>query len=127
MTKTNEDYIREAVELAEGWTLRGNDLDVKRRSTGIMYNSYGFDFDTIGQFEIDALALQLARQVDALEGVELTQDRSKSEVYDFRTKSGLDYYAERTPVLHDEEEPNRAMNIIRAVVDSKVLTKGSKP
>ena len=114
--KTNEDYIREAVELADGWELY----------IGIYGDECAHDASRVmmGKLErqvvIDALAMQLARQVDAL------ADMDNGPVLDSEfsgccliVAGSDDWHAgdcKAGPAKND-----RAMNIIRAVVDSGVL------
>lgn len=100
----NEDYIRKAVELADGWSMSSNYVN---SPTGFQ------DHGECSQEIKDALAAQLVRQVD--------------ETGDIR----VDIYRDATQVFYegptDEEMLDysgghgRTMNTIKAIVDSGVL------
>ncbi len=102
---TDSDYIRAAVELAEGWTAEPSRICV---------NNAVFYIDLAdGQWVIDALAAQLVRQVDAAPkihfesgGVGQVNVWRESEPWNRRTHA---------------EGPDRTMNTIKAIVDSGVL------
>ena len=112
---TDQDYIRKAIELADGWepvdaiaggmymvivTLPGEDGEFKVRIR---------DFTGLW---LDALVAQLVRQVDALAG----------ERYVWLT-----VYRTQTDLASPDKEniwqkgPDRTMNTIKAIVDSEVL------
>ena len=102
------DYIRKAVELADGWIIHG--------LTGFSTPQSGDDaaLDDIGnmtQMEKDALAAQLARQVDATSDAEIEVYRGVTSVWHSKLKN------KRTDIRGQD----RAMNTIKSVVDSKVL------
>jgi len=117
----DQDYIRKAVELADGWRL-SNDKEPliyldDGTSDGISFMSWSYP-----QFMLDALAAQLVRQVDALPGNE-----------DITRQCILGIWAESTSVIdlkgypHNEtliesDDTDRTMNTIKAVVDSGVLS-----
>ena len=89
------DYIKKAVELADGFSF--NDKDAY------------FSTDELGCMWLDALAAQLVRQVDALGTVTLN-------IYDRGTEVGKSGQPWATGIAHD-----RTMNTIKAIVDSGVL------
>ena len=113
------DYIRKAVELADGWdtTRMGN----QRIKVFAPHGEGGeHPLTDIGyidqQHVIDALAAQLVRQVDALNSdVNVFIYRKLTEVGNPTNCCGV------WPVLGESEGPDRTMNTIRAIVDSGVL------
>jgi len=115
---TDQDYIKAAGELADGWTLSKDDhLEVRRKSMGIMFDAYGYDFDSLGDFELDALAAQLVSQVDK---------SGRGRFYSVPGAAELQW-EHSTPVqlIHSYVKgDDRAMNSIKVIVDSKVLKNG---
>ena len=107
---TDEEYIRKAVELADGWS--GDSipaLNLKLRWDHPQQALY-----------LDALAAQLVRQVDALGDIVSVDIRGQSGgpeviVWDFRPG--------RSRIGVNHKGPDRTMNTIKAIVDSGVLTK----
>lgn len=94
---TNQDYIREAVKLADGWNPHGGwgATVVQGRSN---------------QKALDALAAQLVRQVDATNDYWVNIDNESSCV---NFHSGVNQCAAC--------DDDRTMNTIKAIVDSGVL------
>ncbi len=105
----DEDYIRKAVELADGWEIEA-EKDGRVWVTGARFSG------TIGaltQPDLDALAAQLVRQVDALDNVDITIHGTFS---DLEIHDGHGWLPKQMP-----EGPDRTMNTIKAIVDSKRL------
>lgn len=99
--RTNEWYIKCAVELADGWSPHGG------------WGDTALNCDSANQRALDALAAQLVRQVDALS--EPTPDVI---IHNGMTHIGW---------LHDAKQSHgsdRTMNTIKAIVDSGVLFTG---
>jgi hypothetical protein len=97
--------IRAAVELADGWSLSKNDI--------LQTGQHGY-FGKIDDIEIrDALAAQLTRQVDALDGYDyhVVVMRLATEIQGFNVK----------PYISRSEGPDRTENTINAILDSGVL------
>ena len=100
----DQDYIRKAVELADGWSISQKDI--------LTTAHHGY-FGNIEDIEIlDALAAQLVRQVDALDDPWVTEYPRKSIIY---SDSLCQHIAE-------VKGPDRTMNTIKAIVDSGVLS-----
>ncbi len=102
---TDQDYIKAGIELADGWSIKGD--------TGI-YGPDGFRMGWVDkpfQFGLDALAAQLVRQVD--EHHEVFAKRTKTHVCSALVDGGNSLAMQRGP--------DRTMNTIKAVVDSGVL------
>jgi hypothetical protein len=102
----DQDYIRKAVELADGWWFYSD-------------GTYRVDF-LVGTFTLsdipqghqDALAAQLVRQVDAAKYQMIIYSGSQSEIYD----------------VYEQDKgrasgPDTTMNTIKAIVDSNILHK----
>jgi len=107
---TDEEYIRKAAELV-GW---GYTRPMHSADTPYLFIPSG---PTIGkrtdQHTLDALAAELVRQVDALETHRVESHAASVMVYET-------HY----PVNHAiavRHGPDRPMNAIKAIVDSKVL------
>ena len=98
---TDEDYIKQAIELADGWSI----------SEGRFFVPPFFNLSTeqLQQSDLDALAAQLVRQVDALGYVEILIFACGTEV----RLSGQEHVARIAS--------GRTMNTIKAIVDSGVL------
>ena len=109
---SDQDYIRKAVELADGW----GDLELGFLSVRLS----GPPETTPKRYRrlLDALAAQLVRQVDALEGTQVAITRSGCVCAGIAEQIGRrierKHYAEITG-------PDRTMNTIKAIVDSGVL------
>jgi len=110
------DYIREAVELADGWD------NYKHKDTGEylgpIYGAFPigtFAINLVGNYPpiLDALAAQLVRQVDAI--------GSGSGVWIFSSYCEVhNEYCLQTTRTHENTD-DRTMNTIKAIVDSGVL------
>lgn len=102
----DQDYIKVAVELADGWALQRNERGVQYvlgpHFSMIMHFNHPIDW------VLDALAAQLVRQVD-------NQIGSWIEVSPTLTRA----YGNHGD--HKTEGPDRTMNTIKAIVDSRVL------
>ena len=113
---TNEEYIRRAVELAEGW-----EIDIGQVLT-TEYNIWmTLDDDEPPQLMLDALAAQLVRQIDA----SATGDDRPVFSSDFNgcvliVSDDADFHA--GDCRAGPSENDRTMNTIRAIVDSGVLS-----
>lgn len=110
----DEDYIRKAVELADGWEYAGHD-SIQDWIRGPKY------FQPLSQIDpwmIDALAAQLVRQVDALKPVDL---RSIYIMIDGFGSVAVHDMSDMNYVKAHVSGPDRTMNTIKAIVDSKVL------
>ena len=102
------DTIRKAVELADDWEIHG----LNGFSTPDSGHDAALDsIDEMSQFEKDALAAQLVRQVDALGG-KFMLITSPNEVH-----IGDEVLA----AIANEQGPDRTMNTIKAIIDSGVL------
>lgn len=101
------DYIRKAVELADGWS--------GPNGVGQVVTSGGGYFGNIDDQEIlDALAAQLARQVDALgDDLHLEVHRGWTAM----RKNGSSGWSDIAAAYG----PDRTMNTILTIIDSGVL------
>ena len=110
MTST-EDYIREAVRLAPGWSI-GSD---ERGEWFIGPSPFAdWDLNDSGvQPILDALAAQLVRQVDAI--------LDKQVVTQKRWHAVCDWPGEDVICYVEGESNDRALHTIKAIIDSKVL------
>ena len=116
----DKDYIKAAVELAEGWdhSIGPNGDDLWLDPPGVSPpGPYGgmFHIADVGNVIKDALAAQLARQVDALD-----------KIYVFCGNGTVCIKREAIVRVRDDiilciDGPDRTMNTIKAIVDSKVL------
>ncbi len=102
----DRDYIRKAVELADGWEVGTKGVTLPNGRSRL------FDDPLLGamsleQYWLDALAAQLVRQVDAA-GWCFVITQEISEIL----------AGEKT---HFHEGPDRTLNTIKAIVDSGVL------
>ena len=105
--KTEQDYIRKAVQLADGW-------HVTTGTEQFMIIGGGFSHQPPTQSMLDALAAQLVRQVDALADywVQSTWER----VYVMQIDETGDL-----GVMKRCRNSDRTMSTIKAIVDSGVL------
>ena len=105
-TKMNhQDYIRAAIDLADGWKYYDDDPYVD--------SPLGSAFlSPLKEGVLDALAAQLVRQVDAKNMVHLTVDRRGVSINGLRQRLARE---ERSGTQ------DRTMNTIKAIVDSGVL------
>ena len=111
------DTIRKAVELAEGWTIRNTEYGDLFGIGDSVAGIWGHFNDDPFKPPLDALAAQLVRQVDALDGGETIAFCSNNDiacVYSWNVSIGLDD-------TFDCEGPDRTMNTITAIVESGVL------
>jgi len=117
---TDEDYIRKAVELAEGWEFDedGSFGLVLTTNDGNKFRVFGtYHMDPL-QAALDALAAQLVRQVDDLAEYDFTSYSEHCEVEtDVTNEDGGRMWNTHTST----EGEDRTMNTIKAIVDSGVL------
>jgi len=109
---TDQDYIRKAVELADGWQLHPKNHAFVGPTWPIQF-SFNGRHQTPQQVK-DALAAQLVRQVDALDGWELEAWPNETTLH----PRGLGTEFDSCRFV---EGKDRTMNTIKAIVDSKVL------
>lgn len=115
---TFQEYIREAVELADGWSVSGFTCDGVSHFT-VHINSFDIDIysDELEPFLTDALAAQLVSQVDALRSedfqIALQSDFGCTVIW----LNGVRKWA--------VEGQDRIVNSIKVIVDSKVLKNDS--
>ena len=110
------DYIKRAVELADGW----NWLDGKGKwaiwapwnDALLAYSAEHIE----SQWVLDALAAQLVRQVDAIENFELLIRRDVTQLINVYSEA-----FEMDEMIEYSGGHGRTMNTIRAIVDSGVL------
>lgn len=120
------DYIRKAVELADGWRIveSSNPLTVGVVITHEL-GSEGYPLNRLPQHIKDALAAQLVRQVDAL-GIRVAFDYSVSGYGEYVgspfsiTVGGSEGFISGIGGV-TIKGPDRTMNTIRAIIDSGVL------
>ena len=103
------DYIKKAVELADGWEHDGNEI-----FNPVWYETpFGeVHADDLRACHFDALAAQLVRQVDALPGP------THCNIYWRRTEI---WKRNMAPVNGRHSDGDRTMNTIKAIVESGVL------
>ncbi len=107
----DQDYIRKAVELADGWA------DNNWREIQGIPDGAGFVAPiTEGYFPnnetfLDALAAQLVRQVDALNRYDVRISKRCTLMYDDPAMAAQ----------WGSSDDNRTMNTIKVIVDSEVL------
>jgi len=105
----NIDYIRKAVELADEWW--------KKRDPSEVYMPGCSTFDPlsdISQQTLDALAAQLVRKVDAIDGCEVICDPYCIKVF-------VAYKKGAKIAKGTEHRFDRTMNTLKSIVDSKIL------
>ncbi len=111
---TQQDYIKKAVELADGWALCDGWFMLPGFRKDVYFDKppdWHDDARQIDQIDLDALAAQLTRQVDALAvtiGPTYIGIRDTKEI-------GMPVVYERTFI------GDRTKNTIKAIVDSGVL------
>jgi len=113
-TMSDQDYIRKAVELADGWRWAGDTwygpmLICDTRIDTLLEDKW--------RFLLDALAAQLVRQVDALECLYISTGHDAAHVIKI---SGCTHIG-----LKSVHGPDRTMNTLKAIVDSKVLDRNT--
>jgi len=111
---TDEEYIRRAVELADGF-----EWDDEHHIAQLPDEWIAFDGNSLPQYFLDALAAQLVRQVDDISGETTFFFTSQ---YDGVYLWAGDYNAEagRRDVFKAASQ-DRTANTIKAIVDSRVL------
>lgn len=120
---TDQDYIRQAVELADGWEFDSNHaidwIDVRDARGDIKFTTaIGDDI----QETLDALAAQLVRQVDALESLSFPVADTWVDTEHKQTGVYRERFGELSPErLGIASGDDRTMNTIKAIVDSGVL------
>jgi len=114
----DQDYIRKAVELADGWNIGETDFGttviVPPFITPEVEGLQGWSIDNIHHGILDALAAQLVRQVDAIKYHEVM---TTCNTVDVIKDDGIDY----PQIISQIDGPDRTMNTIKAIVDSGVL------
>ena len=109
----DQEYIRKAVELADGWDFYTSIANIEDLVCGSLYAPKD------STCMIDALAAQLVRQVDAL--------TSRTTI---SFDSNISLHNKVTTVTDDNghqygnDDNDRTMNTIKAIVDSRVLSTG---
>ena len=102
----DQDYIRKAVELANGWgNLPGHWFSSPRDAQRAHHE--------IEQWELDALASQLVRQVDALDNYNAYQEPKTTHIWEELSDGECECWS--------VDGDDRTMNTIKAIVDSGVL------
>ena len=115
----DQDYIRAAVKLAEGFVLApdGQSVHLPQIGSFVMDNA-DCPLEGWPQSIKDALAAQLVRQVDAAANKYFVQSRDTWTIVlrwqDYDKAAGHN-------VVSHSEGPDRTMNTIKAIVDSGVL------
>lgn len=118
---SDEEYIRKAVELADGFKQRSEGFIREFDDSGANFINFYLEWPELEdelRFGLDALAAQLVRQVDALGpnyAMQLARDVVCVDIYE---PEGPRLLAHAQSCI---DGPNRTMNTIRAIVDSKVL------
>ena len=101
--QSDQDYIRKAAKLADGWSISHDDYYFGP-------DIVGSHVSRIGQSAKDTLAAQLVRQVDALDDIRCDIDSRYCEVW-----------GEGQQTLGKCISDDRTMSTIKAIVDSEVL------
>ena len=113
----NQDYIRKAVELADGWNEVGDHFHaVHIPDLGDCAVHHGIP----SQWMVDALAAQLVRQVDALTTHHVVSRSGEVRVIKF------DADEDEASTKGSAYGTDRTMNTIKAIVDSKILEQKKK-
>ncbi len=113
----NQDYIRKAVELADGWRYFRKDSPenpISYYATPV--DDSWWNWDSWHPCHLDALAAQLVRQVDTLEKYHITYSTTGEWVRVSDVTSGPEM-----KVRYTAKDSGRTMNTIKAIVDSNVL------
>lgn len=105
----DQDYIRKAVELADGWHLNGEAFGTPNDGPDLD------DIKNITQQDKDALAAQLVRQLDASNSCSLFVHPPVGDSPGYARILGVRELKVR------KEGDDRTMNTIKAIVDSGVL------
>ena len=109
----DQDYIRKAIELADGWAAKNHHKHTDEEI--IVYSEYGYwcFVETAQTVLLDALAAQLVRQVDAAGGYAVIVHAASTSIVG----------ANDPPIFkHVTYANDRTMNTIKAIVDSGVLS-----
>ena len=101
------DIIRQAVELADRW--EHADGNVYLANGTFIDESTDADFDNMDQILLDALAAQLVRQVDGIDGIEVIAQFKEVTLWAYDS------------VIGEGKGPDRTLNTITAIVESGVL------
>lgn len=112
------DIIRKAVELAHGWSF----ADTGFEDDDIVESLSGYRGSITATPELkDALAAQLVRQVDALDDyiVSIGNEEQPNRVVIYGPKFRL--FRGKIVDGGDVDGPDRTMNTLRVIVESKVL------
>ena len=110
-----QEYIRQAVELADGWRFAGPQLYGPSN-----YRYHPNKESGQHQVTVDALAAQLVRQVDALDTPDTVEITHDSVWVGYRSKNNESWKRTRRT-----KSRGRTMNTIKAIVDSGVLSTGN--
>ena len=106
------DYIRKAVELADGFEVVADNLAI----SGLRL--LPCDPDNPHQVFLDALAAQLVRQICAISKYDVIISKDGTEVFSGGHVKGIEYDIETISMSRSDD---MTMNTIKAIVDSKVL------
>ena len=112
---TDEEYIRKAVELADGFEAMDECIDILEVD-GTLWASA--EWEGTEQCVLDALAAQLVRQVDALERWIVDAEHDYTDILDDFNRGRL-----KAQALGND----RTMNTLKCIVDSGVLECDSEP
>ncbi len=131
---TDQDYIRKAVELADGWEIdnqEDGDAEYDYLSqAGNMewhFNEDPMWVNDIPEIFIDALAAQLVRQVDSVAGYDLVSYTERAEIEsDLQRSPDGKTICRSWRVVAQSINQGRTMNTLKAIIDSGVLNKESK-
>ena len=115
---SDQDYIRKAVELTDGWRLSDDKEPLIYLTDEIESDEISFMSWSYPNWMLDALAAQLVRQVDALECLYISTGHDAVHVIKI---SGCTHIG-----LKSVHGPDRTMNTLKAIVDSKVLEQNNE-
>ena len=101
------DYIRKAVELADGFHVDSSGCHRTPRDNCVEHQVY-----------MDALAAQLVRQICAISKYDVIISKDGTEVFSGGHVKGIEYDIETISMSRSDD---MTMNTIKAIVDSKVL------
>jgi len=119
--KSDQDYIRKAVELADHWALirvwDGEDwIDSLDYKWSLSEPHIRCLLQDAAQTTLDALACQLTRQVDALNEFWIDSDMHGV------AKIWRGFLYDRKERIAKANDKNRTMNTLKAIIDSEVLS-----
>ncbi len=106
---SDQDYIRKAIGLADHFDFENDELIITPVGTASM--DYVCEYHSF----TDLLAAQLVRQVDALDTPDTVEVTHNKVWVGYRSKNNESW--------RSTKGPDRAMNTIRAIVDSGILRK----